>query len=169
MVLKGNGKRSGLMAAGLAGAGFVLIPAIAIASHGKAGLWEVTTTVSMPAMPQMSSAQMAQMQAMGMRMPMGHAMTVRRCMTAEEVASDRPPPRSKDCTFSNIKVDGHTFSGDETCTGEVVGEGHFSMTYDSDEHYTGTSTMNGTANGHPANMNASFEGKWISADCGSVK
>lgn len=147
-----------------------VLPVVAFAAHGKAGLWEVTSTVNMPNMPQMSQAQMAQMQAMGMHMPMGHTFTVRHCVTADEVAQDKPPPmRSKECTMTNVRIEGHTFSGDTVCTGEFQGQGHFSVTYDGNEHYTGTSTTTGTAEGHPVNSSTSFEGKWISADCGSVK
>jgi hypothetical protein len=146
------------------------LPVVALASHGKAGLWEITYTMSMPDMPQVSPAQMAQMQAMGMRMPTQHSSTVQRCMTAAEVSSDNPPPpRSGSCTFANVKMTGHTFSGEETCTGDFEGHGQFSVTYDSDAHYTGTATMTGAAHGHPVHVSNSYEGKWISADCGSLK
>ncbi len=148
----------------------VAFPGAVLASHGKAGLWEITTTMNMPNMPQMAPAQIAQMQAMGMRMPMGHTVTAQRCMTAQQVASDSPPPsHNKDCTLSDVKLVGHTFSGDEVCHGEFEGQGHFSVTYDSDEHYTGTTSMSGTSNGHPMNASNSFEGKWVSADCGGVQ
>ncbi len=166
MMSKGRIRLGALVAAAIA-----MVPAAALASHGKVGLWDVTSTMTMPNMPQMSPAQTAQMQAMGMHMPMSHTVSVQRCMTAAQVASDSPPPsRSKSCTFSNVKVTGHTFSGDEVCSGEFQGQGHFSVTYDSDEHYSGMSTIQGTtASGHSVNANNTFEGKWVSADCGSVK
>lgn len=160
-----KGKFAGLMLLGLG-----LIPVAALASHGKAGLWEITTTMNMPNMPQMSPQQMAQMQAMGMHMPMGHTMTVQRCMTAEDVAQDKPPPmHNRECTMINVKIDGHTFSGDTVCNGDFQGQGHFSVTYDGDSHYSGTTSMTGSANGHPISTSNSFDGKWVSADCGNVK
>jgi hypothetical protein len=146
-----------------------VVPGLALAAHGKVGLWEVTTTTSMPNMPQMSPAQMAQMQAMGMHMPVAQAMTVQHCMTASEVASDSIQPARGDCTYSNVKIVGHTFSGDEVCHGNFEGQGHFSVTYDSDEHYSGSTSMNGSAHGHMMSVSNSFEGKWMSADCGGVK
>jgi hypothetical protein len=146
-----------------------VVPGLALAAHGKAGLWEITTTTNMPNMPQMSPAQIAQMQAMGMHMPMGQAMTVQHCMTASEVASDSLRPARNDCTYSNVKLVGHTFSGDEICHGNFEGQGHFSVTYDSDEHYSGSTSMSGSANGHMMSVSNSFEGKWVSADCGGVK
>jgi hypothetical protein len=156
-----------MKSAGIILAALAILPAAAVASHGKAGLWEVTSTMSMP---QMSPAQAAQMQAMGMQMPMGHTTTHQKCMTPAEAAADMPvPPHNKDCALSNVKMEGHTYSGDVTCSGEFQGQGHFSETFDSDEHFSGTSTMTGSANGHPVNMSNTMEGKWISADCGSAK
>lgn len=146
-----------------------IVPGLGLAAHGKVGLWEITTTMNMPNMPQMSPAQVAQMQAMGMHMPMGQTMTVQHCMTAAEVASDTIQPARNDCTYSNVKIVGHTFSGDEICHGNFEGQGHFSVTYDGDEHYSGSTSMNGSAHGHPVSMSNSFEGKWMSADCGGVK
>jgi len=155
---------------GITVAALVVLPALAQTSHGKAGLWEITNTMSMPNMPQMSPAQTAQMQAMGMHMPMGHTTTLQHCVTpAQAAAPIVASSRNKDCAVSNVKMDGHSYSGDVTCTGEFQGQGHFSETFDSDEHYTGTSTMTGSANGHPMNMSNTMEGKWISADCGSAK
>jgi hypothetical protein len=165
MVSKNRMRFAGLLVGGLA-----VVPVVALASHGKAGLWEVTSTMSMPGLPQVSPQQAAQMQAMGVQMPANRTSTTQRCMTPTEVASESPPPpRNKSCVFSNVKLAGGTFSGDETCSGDFDGQGHFSVTYDSDSHYSGTSTLNGTAHGHPVNVNNSFEGRWVSADCGSVK
>ena len=162
--------KNGMRLVGVAIAGMALVPVLALASHGKAGLWEVSFTMNMPNMPQIPPAQMAQMQAMGVHMPMGHTTTMQRCMTAAEAASDAPPPaHSKSCTFANVRMSAHNFSGDEICSGEFQGQGHFSVTYDGDEHYAGTTTISGEANGHPMNVSNSFEGKWLSADCGSVK
>jgi hypothetical protein len=151
-----------------------MVPLVALAAHGKAGLWESTVTMNMagmPQMPQMSPEQMAQMNAMGVHMPTAHTVTTQHCMTPQEVAQDTPPtPRSaKECAVSQVKITGHTYSADMTCSGEMEGQGHVSVTYDSDEHYAGTWTFNGAAHGHPVNMTNTFEGKWLSADCGGVK
>lgn len=157
----------------LAGLGLVaLAPLAAVASHGKAGLWEVTTHMDMPGMnAQIPPEALARMQAMGVHMPNAQTFTTQHCMTAAEVATDRPPPmrNAKDCSMANMTHDAHTFAADMVCTGEMEGQGHVSVTYDSDEHYSGTYEFKGTTHGHAANVTNSFEGKWISADCGSVK
>jgi len=164
-----------LVLCGVVATGLVAAPLVAIASHGKAGLWDVTVTMNMagmPQMPQMTPEQMAKMKEMGVQMPGmggGHSMTTQHCMTAEEVNSDKPPPvHNRDCTVSNSKIVGQTFSADMTCNGEMQGTGHMSVTYDSTEHYSGKMDFSGTSHGHHADMTNSFEGRWVSADCGTV-
>jgi hypothetical protein len=92
-------------------------------------------------------------------------------MTQQEVMRDTPPsPRSeKECTMGQVTTTGHTFAADMTCTGEMEGQGHVSVSYDSDEHYVGTWTFKGMAHGHSTSMTNTFEGKWVSADCGATK
>jgi len=151
----------------------VAVPLVAFASHGKAGLWEITTHMNMPNMSaNIPPDALARMKAMGMAMPGGNqSFSSQICMTAAQVAEDQPPPsrNTKDCTVSNLKHDGHTITADMTCSGEMQGTGHYEATYDSDEHYSGSYSFTGTAHGHPGNMSSNFEGRWISADCGSVK
>jgi hypothetical protein len=154
------------------GLGVVALPVAAFAGHGKAGLWEINTQMSMPNMASMMSPdQMARMQAMGVHMPTTNSATTQYCRTAAQVAQDSPPPTraGRECTMGNTKILGQTYSADMTCTGRMQGTGHYSVTFDSDEHFSGSTSFTGTANGHPANMSNSFEGKWLSADCGTVK
>lgn len=160
-----------ILLAGLA-ATVIGTPLVALGSHGKAGLWEVTTHMNMPGMSaQIPPEALARMRAMGVHMPDSQTITARHCMTAADVASDRPPPmhNPKDCAMTNMSHDAHSFTADMTCSGEMEGRGHFSVAYDSDEHYSGSYTFNGTAHGHPQNMTTSFEGRWVSPDCGSEK
>ncbi|MGH6876045.1 MAG: DUF3617 domain-containing protein [Rhizomicrobium sp.] len=144
----------------------------AFAAHGKPGLWEITTRMNMPGMTaQIPPEALACMRAMGVQMPDSRSFTTQHCMTPEEVAADKPPPmrNNKYCTMNNSRFGAHSFTADMTCSGEMQGQGHVSVTYDGDEHYSGNYTFTGSAQGHPQNMTTSFEGKWISADCGSVK
>ena len=151
----------------------VAVPLGALASHGKVGLWEITSHVNMPNMSaNIPPEALARMKAMGMAMPDNQTFTSQHCMTAEEVASEKAPtPRnSSDCMMSNVGHDAHNFTADMTCNTErVQGQGHVAVNFDSDAHYTGTYTFNGTAQGHPQNMTYNFEGRWIGADCGGVK
>jgi hypothetical protein len=155
------------VAAGLALA--MALPGAALAGPGKAGLWEVST--KMGGMPQMPPDQMAKMKAMGMQMPQEHTFTTQHCVTPEEAAATKPPPmgRNRECQMGKMNASGGAVSGDMTCKGsEMTGTGHFQVSYDSPEHYSGQMTFSGQSHGHPMNMTNSFEGKWLSASCGTV-
>ena len=154
-------------------AGAVAVPLGALASHGKVGLWEVTTHMNMGnMMANIPPEALARMREHGVTMPNNQSFTSQRCMTAADVASDEPPKmrNTDDCKMSNMSHDAHTFTADMVCSTERMnGRGHLSVNFDSSEHYAGTYAFNGTAEGHPQSMTYNFEARWISADCGSVK
>ncbi|MBV9991282.1 MAG: DUF3617 domain-containing protein [Alphaproteobacteria bacterium] len=156
----------------LAVAATILAPGAALAAHGKAGLWEITSTTSgMSA--QLPPEVQARMKAHGIQMPASNTFTVQHCMTAEEVAMDKPPPMGRgaqSCKVQNMKIAGQSVSADMVCNGErMQGTGHFAMTYDAPEHYAGKMSFNMNANGHPMAMTSTMEGRWIAASCGAVK
>jgi len=150
----------------------VALPLAALASHGKAGLWKVTMTMPGRQMPSIPPEAMARMKAMGMQMPGGgHTITTQRCMTEAEVNADVPPNTQRPqagCKTTNVKVVGHAMTADMVCTGQMKGEGHFTMTYESPEHYMGKTTFKGTMEGRPIESSNTFDGTWISADCHNV-
>jgi hypothetical protein len=126
---------------------FALAPSMALAAHGKAGLWSSTTTVTVPNMPAQT-----------------HETTY--CMTPQQVASDTPTadPRSG-CTYSNVHVSGQTMSADMTCKGQMNATGHFSATYDSDTHFNAKIdiAMQGMS------MTNTIEGHWVKTDCAGAQ
>jgi len=154
------------------GAAFILAASpAALAAHGKAGTWEVTTTMSgggMGAMPDMSKLPpevRARMQAHGVQMN-GGGMTAKFCMTADQVANDKPPmTHHGNCEAQNMKVKGNTFSADVVCKGHMNGKGHVEVTYDTPEHYTGHQTITMTMDGQQMTHDMTMEGHWLSADC----
>lgn len=151
-------------------AAVVGLPVSASAGHIRAGLWEITTHVDMHNMEAMIPPdQLARMKAMGVHLPGEHGMTARHCVTAADAAQDRPPPmHNKDCAMSNTVFNAHTFAADIVCTGEHQAQGHVAVTFDGDTHYTGTTKFNAEGEGGSADFGSTFEGKWISADCGSA-
>lgn len=166
---------------GAIAAGVLALPIAAFASHGKVGLWEITTTMNMGGagmqMPDLSKLPPdqramveAQLKKSGVSMN-GNSMTTQHCMTASEVAQDKPPAmgRMKDCTVQNMQFTGGSMTADTVCSSaDMSGKGHIAVSYSGDSNYSGSMTFNGTAQGHPINMNNTFSGRWISADCGSV-
>lgn len=123
-----------------------LVPAAALASHGKAGLWSSTTTMVMNGMP-----------------PQTHSATY--CMTPAEVNTDAPANRNPGCVYQNVHVSGHSFTADMVCHGKFEATGHFESTYDSDTHYNATIAMN--TNG--MTMTNKIEGRWLKADCAGAE
>jgi hypothetical protein len=163
-------KASRFIAWGALAVGIVAMPMTSLASHGKVGLWNVTMKMSLPDMPRIPPDQLAKMQAMGVHVPNGSAITFQHCMTPAEVAADKPPQlqRNKNCAMQGINVSRGTFTADMVCTGaDMQGTGHITASYDSDTHYAGQMIFTGTAHGHPASITNSFEGTWVSADCGA--
>lgn len=161
------------VAAPLLGLALLATPVVALAGHGKPGLWRITMkmggqTPAMPDMSQIPPEALARMKAMGMSMPggPGGGMTLTRCRTPQEVAQDRPPTSGgRDCTVSNIQVGPGGMSADTTCHGDFEGVGHVRFTWDSDEHFAGEVHMTGSAHGHPIDRSETIEGQWLSSDC----
>lgn len=142
---------------------------------GKAGLWEATTTMNMGgAMPQMSPEQLEKMKEMGMKMPMMSPTTVvKYCVTPEMAAKDTPPNEAEKqgCKMTNMKKSGSGMSADMVCDGEFKGTGHIDASYSGDSSYTTRISMKGTSarSPMPMDMTMNSSGKWLGADCGSVK
>jgi len=138
----------------IAGASVLIIAAMtgpALADHGKVGLWQVTTTVKTAGTAQRSFSS-------------------EHCMTAQEVKSQEIPQNSENkmCKLTGQQAVGKTLSAQMVCTGQAKGTGKLTVTYDSDTHYTGSLAMTTEAGGQTMNMTNTFEGKWVSADCGKV-
>lgn len=158
--------------AGAAGLAVLAAGGVAYADHGKVGLWSVTVTMggAAPAMPDMSRMPpevVARMRAMGMSMG-GNSITVRHCMTAQEVTADIPHldnHSTHGCTMTNLQRSGHSMTADLVCDRDFKGTGHVEFTYDSDTHYFGHVTMTGEADGHPVNSDEKLEGHWLSPNC----
>jgi hypothetical protein len=145
-------------------------PIVAWASHGKPGLWEIKVQTDMdpmqgmPDMSKMPPEVRARIEAMHK-----NGMTARHCMTAAEVASDKPNlSHNASCKATNVRASGQTFSADLVCSGKMSGTGHVRTTFASPDHYTSVVTMTGTASGHPVNNAMKIDAHWISPNCGKV-
>ncbi len=155
---------------GMIAAALVLAPVAALAGHGKAGLWNTSSTTNMAlAMPPDVAAKM---KAMGMKMPAAQTTTSQMCMSQAEVDSNAPPHIDQGATGCITKVVSATASGmtaQMTCSGRMKGTGQMKISYRGPEHYEGSYAFKGSVEGNPTNMTTSFKGDWVKADCGSVK
>jgi hypothetical protein len=153
-----------LSALGLA----LLAPSAALAGHVRAGLWEITVKMNSEHMDlsQIPPEALARMKAAGMSMSdLGGSRTFQRCRTPEEAAQDRPPSVDHDCSLTNVSYGPNGMSADVTCAGHFTGTGHVHFTWDSDVHYAGDVSINGSAHGHEMSNSQHIEGRWLSAQC----
>ena len=183
-------KSAGSMICGMAAAALLLPMAAQADSHQKPGLWEINTQMEMQndkmaaAMSKQQTQMTPEMQAMlaqrGIKMPqmgpngtMTHDMTTKICVTPEQAAkSDHPDfGRDKQCQMTKSNFSGNNFTGEMSCNSpEMQGHGTIDMTMDSDQAYHGTMHFTGTsAHAGAMDMTNHISGKWLGADCGSVK
>ena len=155
----------------LVAAALFLIPGMAFAGHGKAGLWNVSTTMDMGGV-QMPPEAMAKMKQMGMKMPSAQTFNTQMCMTQTEVDSDKPPPVGRGdsgCTTHVVSQTSSAMAAEMVCNGEMKGTGHMQITYSGPEHYAGSYSFKGMVHGTSMSTSSSFKGDWLKADCGAVK
>jgi hypothetical protein len=150
----------------------VVAPGVALAAHGKAGLWNITMTMSMPDMPQMPPEAMAMMKARGMKMPGMDPITTQICMTQADVDNDTLPPsrnNEENCQPHILSKTATSMTADMVCTGRMQGTGHIEVSYAGPEHYSSSFSFKGAMEGHATAMSSTSKGDWVKADCGSVK
>jgi len=149
--------------------------AVLAAGHGKAGLWNISTSMTMPGMqvPQVPPEVAAMMRQRGVAMPgMGQPITTQVCMTEADVAAERLPDlgeKSMNCTTKVTSSTPTAMTADMVCHGRMEGTGHVQMTRQGAEHYSGTFNFKGVMNGQPHEMTNTFKGDWVKADCSTVK
>jgi hypothetical protein len=167
----------------------LLVCATAASAQGiKPGLWEMQHKMGgSPQMDQamaqmqkqmaaMSPAQRQQMEAMmgqhGVTMPTpgaGGGMAMKVCITPEMAArSEMPSQYEGQCTSTVTSRSGNTLQMRFTCQNPPSsGEGTY--TFSGDTAYTLKMVVNTTRQGKPESMTLDGQGRWLSADCGSVK
>ena len=159
----------------------------ASAQNLKPGLWEVTNNMKsgsgemeksmaqmqqqMASLPPEQRKMMEDMMAkQGMKMGAGggRGMSVKQCMTKEMIERNEMPTQQGDCKTTKQQRSGNTMKFAVSCTNPPSsGEGQ--VTFVSSEAYTMKMTVNTNVGGRPETMNMDASGKWLGADCGSIK
>ena len=151
----------------------------------KPGLWEINNKMKgnaemdqamaeaqkqMAGMPPEQRKQMEAMMAQrGMRMApsAGGGMTMQMCMT-KEMAERNDVPMQDGCTMTKQQRSGNTMKMAFNCTRPPSsGEGEF--TFMGSEAYKSHMVVKTMAQGKQETMEMDATGKWLGADCGSVK
>ena len=172
----------------LAAAGLALAAFAASAQSMKPGLWEITNKVQGEAGSQMEQAQAQMAEQMknmppdqrkmmedmmakrGVRMGAGGpgGMTMQVCMSREMVERNEMPMQKGDCKTTMRERTGSTQKFAFSCNNPPSsGEGEVS--YSGGEAYRSKFMVKTMMNGKPETMHMEGSGKWLSADCGSLK
>ena len=163
-----------------------LLSSVAHAQSTKPGLWEINQKVG--GNPEMDKA-MAEMQKQLAAMPpeqrkmmeqmmakqgvgldaSGHKL--RLCLTPEDVARDSVPAAQDGCTQTSQRS-GNTWQVSFQCPardGQPASSGSGSVTLQNPGAYTGQFKMQTQVGQKAEQMNLATQGRWLSADCGSVR
>jgi hypothetical protein len=176
----------------------LLIALLGVAGWAQAqklspGLWE--NTILMKSQNAEMDASMAKMQAELAKMPAdqrkmmeemmskrgvsmapagggagsGSGIAVRSCISKEQAERGEPPEDEKrQCKRESMSRSGSTLKFKVVCSNPPsTGEGEFTMT--SDKAYSGKMTMTSQVNGKQTSMDMQQSGKWLGADCGTLK
>jgi hypothetical protein len=167
------------IAAGLlSAAGVAVVLAQAPALDVKMGLWEMTTSSDvggqMPAIDtsKMTPEQRASVEA-AMKGMMGvHTNVTKTCMTKEKfdrssfMATDEPGRPCKQTITTNTRS---ILEGTMSCSGARPMTGQMHIDALSSTNIKATIKSSETDQGKTMNVNVAMTGKWLGADCGTVK
>jgi hypothetical protein len=165
----------------LLSASLLLSAAAHAAEHAiRPGLWEMTTTSDLlKLVPHLPPDRMQQLRELarqnGIAMPdiQNGAATSKVCIT--QVMADRKIPpnladRDSGCAANNVTRNGNSYSAELVCNGpRVKGNGRAEGAFSSAESFSGRTTFKGEVQGTPVDERAETSGRWIAANCGSVK
>ena len=150
--------------------GFCLfcVTGFAEAQQTKAGLWEMTTTLSFQQSPFPAGSPAATAAAQ----PHVHQL----CLTQEQVDKYGPilPTTGKgDCHIANVNKTAHSMSAQLMCAGMMSGNGTLETTFQATTasakgHFTGSIQQQG-GNPMPFEWSATMTAVFKSADCGAVQ
>lgn len=140
----------------------------------RMGLWEVTSTTSMgisgidtSKIPPQDQAQIAAVMGGAMRKPT----MVKSCVTRDKFVTERPVA-DRPGTKCHQTVQTNTAKVLENaiiCTGELPSRSTARTEAQSQTAFTGTVTSFTVLRGRETSVTIKMTGKWLGADCGSVK
>lgn len=153
----------------------IAIPADA-AGNMKAGLWELTTQSALTKnLPRISPEQIEQLKQMGVDISQlqSGAVVGKVCITKEMAEREELPPlneKEAGCEITKQSHSGATYFVDMRCNNaDMNGSGTSKTVFANSESFSSTANFSGTVRGLPVNDRVDTSGKWLGADCGSIK
>jgi hypothetical protein len=146
----------------------------------RPGLWEVSTTSPLlQLVPKISPDQMAQLKQLasqyGVGMPeiSGGAATGKVCVSPAMARQDILPGLDQSrsgCRSHDARRTGTHYQVEVSCSSQDInGNGSAQGDVTTPESFTGNSQFQGTVKGIVVDEHAQTSGRWVSADCGSVR
>jgi hypothetical protein len=171
-----SGEKSMLKSVLPALAASLVFTAAHAAGNMKPGLWEITTqSDAMQRMPKIPPEQIERMRKMGVEVPQmqNGGIVSKVCITPEMAQRDQWPQAAQnahDCTTGAPQAQGNAYTADIVCKGpNIKGKGTLKASFADSTSFSSSSSFNGTAGGQPIKDHSTTSGKWLSADCGTVK
>jgi len=152
------------------GCSLLAVAVAAWAQGRKAGLWEMTTTMTLQQSPFPPGMAAPPNSPFG-----GEPRVTQVCLTQAMI--DRygaPVPSSRnDCQLANVQKGEHSMTADLVCSGRMTGKGDLHSEWPDSEHAKGgvhfTGTVQGRSGSMPIEWTSSSTSVFKSADCGDVK
>jgi hypothetical protein len=136
----------------------------------KAGLWEITSTMTLQQSPFPPGAPIPPTSPFG-----GGPRVAQVCLTQEMIDKyGAPVPESRsDCQLSNVQKSEHGMTADLICSGRMSGKGSLQSSWSDPEHAKGSvhfvGTVQASQNPRPIEWTRESTSIFKSADCGDVK
>ncbi|MDQ2990754.1 MAG: DUF3617 domain-containing protein [Pseudomonadota bacterium] len=167
---------------------FALLTASAqpvLAQTFKAGLWETNSkagagsgklqglmAMAQQQMAAMSPEQRAKVDGMMARQGVvlnSDGVVAKMCVTPEMAKAHQLPLQQRgNCSYQTAPIQGNTVKFSFSCT-NPQGAGDGTVTFSSPTAYTATTRVNTTATGESETVNIDSTGRWLGADCGSIR
>lgn len=150
-------------------------PSLWAAGRMKPGLWEMTVkSDSLKAMPKIPPEQLARMRQMGISVPQidNGGMVTKVCISKAMAERDEPPAQQGEsgCRTKNFRRSGDSYSLDVICDGpDLKGKGRVTGSNSGNERFASTYDFKGTMRGKATSQHTETSGRWLGADCGSVR
>ncbi len=151
----------------------------------KPGLWEHSFTMKSQSgqmekgmadmhkqLAEMPPAQRQQIEKMMAQQGVGmgaQTNTTKVCISPEDAARLDLPQPGGHCKQEITQRSGSTMKFKFSCAGQHPTSGEGEITFTSPTAYSSKSVVNSTVQGKPERMTMDQTGKWLSADCGTIK
>jgi len=99
----------------------------------------------------------------------GKPTTVRVCVSPAMAERDEMPQGDGRCKQDSLRRSGNKLSFKFSCSGDPPSSGEGEFTFSGSQAYSGHTVVNTTVKGKPERMEMQLEGRFVAADCGSLK